>query len=142
MSNLLDQLAGGWSLVAAKFEFENGSVADMYGPDPSGSIVFTADKRITALLTSSSRPAMTDDISLATLFRTMMAYTGRFKLHGNELVTSVEAAWVSEWVGSQQTRFVSLDGDVLHIRTAKQTHALHPGEMLTGLLTWRKDIAF
>jgi hypothetical protein len=135
-SILNEQLVGSWTLVAGKSEFENGDVMDIYGPNPAGSIIFTSNNRMMAVVTSRSRSA---SASPDELFRTMMAYTGTFDLKGNELTVAVDVAWVPGWVGAKQTRFLTLDDDLLDIRTPKQDHPLFPGKKVVGLLTWRKE---
>ncbi|MBR0778564.1 lipocalin-like domain-containing protein [Bradyrhizobium diazoefficiens] len=131
----LQELTGSWTLVDAKVEFENGEQKDIYGPSPSGSIMF-ADNRMMAVLTSSARlPSAAPD----ELFRTMMAYTGTFKLQGAELTINVDTAWTPSWVGTTQKRSASLDdAGLLSLRTEKQGHPLYPGQQVVGLLTWRK----
>lgn len=138
MNELFDRLVGGWTLISARHEFDNGEVADMYGPLPVGSIVFTGQGRMMAILTSSAR---TPESPSHELFQSMMSYTGRFKLIDAELITIVDAAWIPNWVGSQQRRYATIDGDELSIRTDRHNdHPLYLGKWVVGLIVWRKDI--
>lgn len=136
-SELQKEIVGSWKLVAAKTQFEDGTATDMHGADPVGSVVFTG-KRMTAIITRRSRPARTDN-NLGDLFKTMIAYTGTYSIEGNELVTTVDAAWVPEWVGTAQKRFMEIEGDTLVLRTAKQPNPMAQGKLTTGLLTWKRD---
>ncbi|MGN6460146.1 MAG: lipocalin-like domain-containing protein [Pseudolabrys sp.] len=137
MNELAKEIVGGWTLLAAQMQFEDGTAIDMHGPKPSGSVVFT-DKRMSAIITHRSRPARTND-NLGDLFKTMLAYAGTYGIEGNELVTAVDAAWVPEWVGTTQRRAIEIAGDTLLIRTAKQPNPMQQGKIMTGVLTWQRD---
>lgn len=124
-------LAGYWRWVSMRIEFTDGSSGiDAYGSAPEGGVIFTPQGRIMAVLTAASRqPACSDEDRLA-LFRSMIAYTGRFRLEdGNRFVTHVDATWDPTWAGRQE-RFVSIDGDTITVRTAPQTHPSFPGREL------------
>ena len=126
--------------MSAQHEFDDGEVREMYGPRPAGSIVFTSDCRMTAILTKGSR---SQDASTDEFFNSMMSYSGRFKLNGAEVITVVDDAWVPNWVGSEQRRYVTLENNRLFIRTDKHdNHPLYPNKPVVGLLVWRKDAPF
>jgi hypothetical protein len=48
---------------------------------------------------------------------------------GNRFVTHVDATWDPAWAGVQE-RFFSIEGDVLSVRTERQTHPSFPGRDL------------
>ncbi len=137
MSDLAKAIVGGWTLVSAQMQFEDGTTIDMHGPEPLGSVVFTG-KRMSAIITHRSRPARTND-NLGDLFKMMLAYAGTYSIDGDELVTAVDAAWVPEWVGTAQRRVIAVDGDALSLRTAKQPNPMQQGKLMTGVLTWKRD---
>ncbi len=137
MNALAKEIVGGWTLVSAQMQFEDGTAIDMHGPDPLGSVVFT-DKRMSAIITHRSRPARTSD-NLGDLFNTMLAYSGTYGIDGNELVTAVEAAWVPDWVGTTQRRVIEIDGDTLSLRTPKQPNPMQQGKIMAGVLTWQRE---
>src|SRR5207249_6818262 len=39
------------------------------------------------------------------LLNTLVAYTGTYRLEGDEWITNVDVAWNPEWVGTEQKRF-------------------------------------
>ena len=137
MNELAKEIIGGWTLVTAQMQFEDGTTIDMHGPEPLGSVVFTG-KRMSAIITHRSRPARTND-NLGDLFKTMLAYAGRYSIEGDELVTAVDTAWVPECVGTTQRRAIEIEGDTLSIRTAKQPSLMQQGKVMTGVLTWQRD---
>ena len=50
----------------------------------------------------------------------MLAYTGRYRVEGNDLITKVDVAWYELWTGTEQRRGFTLDGDTLTIVTKPQ----------------------
>jgi hypothetical protein len=63
-----------------------------------------------------SRPQTKDEQSAA--FRSMIAYTGRYRVEKDKFITTVDLAWNEAWVGTEQVRFWRVDGDKLGIITA------------------------
>ena len=123
-----------------RIEFTDGSPGiDAYGSAPEGGVIFTPYGRIMAVLAASDRqPARSDDDRLA-LFRSFIAYTGRFRLEdGNRFVTEVDATWDPAWTGRQE-RFFSIDGDTITVRTAPQTNPAFPGRELVMVGIARRD---
>lgn len=124
-------LPGWWKITSFHVEFEDtGERVAAYGVDPLGHIVI-ADARIVSILTSRDRA----DIDAASLFETMIAYSGSYRIEaGVKLVIKVDVAWHPAWVGSEQIRFFKVDGDALSITTAWQTHPKFPGRTARGVL--------
>src|SRR5579883_1449849 len=52
--------------------------------------------------------------------KSLLAYTGKFRVEGDYLVTNVDVAWYELWTGTEQRRKFQLDGDVLTIVTKPQ----------------------
>jgi hypothetical protein len=57
----------------------------------------------------------------AELFDGLYAYTGTYTVKGNSVTIHVESAWQPDWVGTEKTRSLKLDHDVLSIVTAPMT---------------------
>ena len=49
----------------------------------------------------------------------MIAYTGRYRVEGGNVITKVEAAWNEAWVGGEQVRAIRFDGDRLYSRARR-----------------------
>ena len=125
-------LLGWWKITSFHVELEDsGERLNTYGIDPLGHIVVT-DDRIMSILTSRERT----DKDSAALFETMMAYSGSCRVEDDgKLVIRVDTAWHPAWVGTEQLRFFSVDGDTLSTTTAWQSHPKFPGRMARGVLT-------
>ena len=67
----------------------------------------------------------------SSLLSNMIAYTGLYRLEGDRWITQVDVAWNPEWVGTEQTRFFSIDGDLLTVRTPWRVMPNWPEKGLT-----------
>jgi len=65
----------------------------------------------------------------------MGAYSGRYTVEGDKVVHRVDVSWNEAWTGTDQVRFVKVEGDRLTITTA-------PGKNpITGAqTTWRSGV--
>src|SRR5690349_22059240 len=70
------KLLGVWKFVALESEdIESGKKTEVYGPNPSGYLVYLPNGRVFAIGTPSNRKAATNDEERSTLYRTMFAYS-------------------------------------------------------------------
>lgn len=119
-----DALVGTWKLVSSKDTPERGEVRDAFGKNPTGFLIYTADGWMTVIITFDGRQPLSvpDYISApseerAAAFATLIAYAGTYTLTGDRVTHHVEAAWMQNYVKSDQVRFVKLRGDRLTLRT-------------------------
>jgi hypothetical protein len=91
-----------------------------------------------ALITAGERARNT---SSEALFDCMTAYSGRYRLDNDRLVTSVDSAWHPAWIGTEQTRFVKLDGQTLSLTSPPQDHPKFPGQIVRGVAIWQREEA-
>src|ERR1700744_6190034 len=128
MSEHNSKLHGCWRLVSFETEFQDsGKRTQPWGADPNGHLVFHPDGRMMVLITAKPRePGNTDD-RLVALFRTLMAYTGRYRIEKDRFITKIDACWNEAWNGTEQERFYTLDGDTLDVSTAWMPNPLMPG---------------
>lgn len=136
----LNKLVGTWKLVSVQYEFaDTGESADMYGAKPLGYLMITQDRRMMTIITSDGRAPPKVDTDEVALFKSMMAYSGEFRLEGDDqFITKAEVAWHPAWVGTEQARFFEVDGDKLSIVTAQVAHPMFPGRMGRGIVKWHR----
>ena len=135
------RLQGSWHLVSFETELQDSKERTQpWGADPNGVLSFGADGRMTVLVTAKARePGNTDEKQLA-LFRTLMAYTGRYRIEGDRFIAKIDASWNEAWNGSEQERFFELDGDTLQVSTAWMPNPLVPGNPVgRGVLRFRRE---
>ncbi len=115
---LRQNLIGTWELVSYKVEEkETGSFINAMGPAPRGRVIFTPDGWVAFNLEGSNRLPATTDADRAQLMKTLVAYIGRYRVEGNQWITSVQTAWAPEWVGTEQRRTVTVNGQYADVVT-------------------------
>jgi hypothetical protein len=133
-------LVGAWRLTSAYFVAqESGDRLDLLGAEPFGYVVFAPNGRMIMLMTSGGRTPATSSSEMATLFQSMIAYTGRWSLHGETFVTKVDGAWDPSWVGTAQIRYHAYDGRTLSLRTAPLDLPSIPGQKVIGFVDWQRE---
>jgi len=135
------KLHGSWRLVSFYTELKDSKERTQpWGINPNGRIIFGADGRMMVLVTAKVREPGNTDEKLAALFRTVMAYTGRYRIDGDRFVVNVDSSWNEVWNGSEQERFYKLDGDILEVKTAWMANPLVLGNpMGRGILNFRRE---
>ncbi|OUJ12407.1 hypothetical protein HK26_02540 [Acetobacter okinawensis] len=115
---LRQNLIGTWELVSYQVEEkESGNFINAMGPAPRGRVVFTPDGWVAFNLEGSNRLAATTDTDRAQLMKTLVAYIGRYRVEGDQWITTVQTAWAPEWVGTEQRRTVTVDGQYADVVT-------------------------
>ena len=114
-------LAGTWTLASATIR--SGEVKmDMFGPDPSGTLMFGRDghyaliflRRDLPKLTSNNRLSQTVEES-RDITKGSIAHFGTYAVDetGKFLVLRIESSTFPNWAGAEQRRPFSLSGDEL-----------------------------
>jgi Lipocalin-like domain len=138
--NTRNSLVGTWKLVSVKFELtDTDESIDMYGPEPLGFLILTAEGRFMVIETVRDRQPPQDDADNAALFKSMLAYSGHCRvLDDNRFVTNVDVAWHPAWMNTEQTRAFEIDGDLLSISTVGMVHPNFPGRTGQAVVRWRR----
>jgi hypothetical protein len=141
MSEHNNRLHGSWRLVSLETELQDSKErAQPWGANPNGYLILGSDGRMMALVAAKAREPGNTDEKLAALFRTMMAYTGRYRIEGDRLITKIDSSWNEAWNGSEQERFYRLDGDALDVISAWMPNPFDSGKsMARGILTFRRE---
>jgi hypothetical protein len=138
-----DNLVGVWKLRS--FVMENVDTkerSEPFGPEPRGTLVLHANGRMVALLTARRTADATEADAAAPL--KLLAYAGRYRLEPpDRLVTSVDVAWIEDWIGTEQTRTYRLEGDRLDLFTPTGRMPQPGGGEVTvsGVLSWTREAA-
>jgi hypothetical protein len=141
MTERATELHGSWRLVSFHTELRgSGERIEPWGADPNGYLVFGSDGRMMVLVTAKAREPGSTEGQLATLFRTLMAYTGRYRIERDRFIAKIDSSWNEAWNGSEQERFFELDGDTLVVSTAWMANPLVPGNPIgRGVLSFRRE---
>jgi Lipocalin-like domain len=132
-------LVGNWKLVSWQVIGEDGTARDAFGRAPSGYLVITPEGRTIVLTTATDRKPGTDDTARAALQKSMLSYTGRYRVEGGDFITSVDISWNEEWNGTEQRRHYRIEGDKLFIETAPAPSMVSPGKTDFRRLVWVRE---
>jgi hypothetical protein len=80
-----EQLVGNWKLVSWQV-VSDGEAKDLFGPRPSGYLLLTREGRAMALTTAQDRSPGESQAERAALHKSMLAYTGKYRLEGDDLM--------------------------------------------------------
>lgn len=138
-----DSIVGTWRLISTTATTDKGDVNKaVLGQHPSGLLTYTADGRMMAIISDDGRKPLSvaDRVSApaeerAEAYSTFMAYAGRYTFTCDKVVHHVEVASLQNWVNTDQTRFVTLQGNRIFLRNTPQ---LRGGVMVTIESVWER----
>ncbi|HEY6272034.1 MAG TPA: lipocalin-like domain-containing protein, partial [Terriglobales bacterium] len=138
-----DALVGTWKLVSVTSSSDAGKVNNaVYGLHPNGLISYAADGRMSVIITNGGRKPLSVYDRLAApaeeraqAFSTLVAYAGTYSFTGDKVIHHVEVDALENRVGSDQVRFVTLQGDRLILKTPP---ILRGGEKQVLELVWER----
>jgi Lipocalin-like domain len=134
-----DRLIGNWKLISLYTEdAQSKQRVNPYGELPKGHAVITADRLFALVAADRRKPPQTSDEEAAA-FRSMIAYTGKYRVENDKFITTVDLAWNEAWVGTEQVRFFRVDGDKLSIITAPMPNPNKPDGTMIGTVVWERE---
>lgn len=137
---LKSKIVGVWKLVSVVYEDqETKALTPVLGEHPKGRQIATADGKWLALVTGEGRAVPKTDAERAQALRTMIAYTGRYRVEGGKVITKVEAAWNEAWVGGEQVRFIRFEGDRLFIESPPMPHPNQNNRVVRVIVIWDRE---
>jgi hypothetical protein len=137
---LRKQIVGLWTLVSVVYEDqETKALSPVLGEKPRGRQIATADGRWLALVTAEGRPVPNTDEQRAQALRTMISYSGRYRVENGRVITKVEIAWNEAWVGGEQIRFIRFEGDRLFIESPPMPHPNVNNKVVKVIVIWDRE---
>ena len=135
------KIQGIWRLVSFEVEFQaTGERQNFMGENPTGYIIFTPEGRMTVIITNEGRKPATTEQDRADLFKSMVAYTGLYRVEGDKWITKVDVSANPAWVGTEQTRSFKINGNRLQESTALMKYAAQPEKgMVRYVLTYERE---
>lgn len=129
---------GNWKLVSWQVVSE-GEARDLFGSKPKGYMVLTREGRAMTVTTAEARTPGESESERAALHKSMLAYTGKYRIEGDEFITTVDASWNEEWNGKEQRRRFRIDGDKLFVESAPAPSILFPGKVDFRRIVWQRE---
>jgi hypothetical protein len=133
-------IVGVWRLVSVVYEdAQTKERTPVLGEHPKGRQIATAQGQWLALVTAEGRKVPHTDDERAQALRSMIAYTGRYRVENGKVITKVEAAWNEAWVGGEQVRFIRFEGDRLYIESPPMPHPNLAGKVVRVIVIWERE---
>jgi hypothetical protein len=142
MESPANPLIGSWSIVSTERKLlPSLEVIDTFRPGTRGFIHYLPDGRMSVVITEGGRQApaglVATDAEAVALFRTVMAYAGRYTFQGDRVLHHIEISSLESWSGQTQTRLVHLDGPILRLSTLASNDPF-TGQHSHRSITWRR----
>ena len=139
-AELRRQIVGTWALVSVVYEdIATGERTPVYGEHPRGIQIATPEGRWLALMTAEGRAIPQTDTDRAQALKSMIAYTGRYRVENGQVITKVEAAWNEAWVGGEQVRNIRFAGDRLYIESPPMPHPNINDKTVRVIVVWQRE---
>ena len=133
---------GTWTLRATERKsLETGETTPLWGSHPTGTLIYTADGRMSALVLAENRrapaAAMPTEAEALSLFKSMVAYAGRYTVEVDRVIHHVEQSWNQAWTGTDVVRLYQFEGNRLTLTTAPAPNP-RDGKMSVSTLVWER----
>jgi hypothetical protein len=139
-AELKRQIVGTWALVSVVYEdVATRERTPVYGEHPRGIQIATPEGRWLALMTAEGRAIPKSDEDRAQALKSMIAYTGRYRVENGQVITKVEAAWNEAWVGGEQVRHIRFEGDRLYIESPPMPHPNIDDKTVRVIVVWQRE---
>lgn len=141
---LMSILVGTYQLCSAIFYKADGAALHLYGDQPLGLLVYTADGHMIGQVMQQARPALPRNLhaphaltDYQAILKGYIAYWGTYSV--NEAMQTVThhviGSLIPNWVGGEQVRHYEIAANRLILRTPP---AVLRGEALAGELIWQR----
>jgi hypothetical protein len=131
---------GVWRFVAGyAIAEETGERVELYSADPRGYGIFERGGRMMAMLEASGRVAGKSEAEMAELYRSMIAYSGKWSVDGEKFATEVDLASDPNLVGTTQVRYYKYDGQIMSLRTPPIEVPAFNGQTAVVYADWKRE---
>jgi hypothetical protein len=134
-----DAVIGTWRLVSWQVIVENEAPQNVFGTNPKGYLVLTREGRSIVVTTADKRKGGMGDAERAALHKSMLAYSGKYRIEGNDFITLVDVSWNEDWNGTEQRRHFRIEGDKLFIESEPAPSIVFPGKTDFRRIVWERE---
>ncbi len=134
-----DALIGAWKLVSWQVIVANEPPQNVFGSNPKGYLVLTREGRSIVVTTADNRKGGMGNAERAALHKSMLAYSGKYRVEGNDFITLVDVSWNEDWNGTEQRRHFRIEGDKLFIESAPAPSIVFPGRTDFRRIVWERE---
>ena len=135
-----DRLIGTWKIVSI--------VSDIFDPDGQktshpadwyGFITLTAQHRAIVIQTATDRPIPETDEEYIYSFRSMIAYSGTYRIDDDKLIVDVDISWDQRWVGADVIFGYRFELGRLILEDEPKGYSETPGQLIQIRWTCQRD---
>jgi hypothetical protein len=136
------RIIGAWRLTSfTEKDLQTGSVAYPLGEKAKAIVIYTANGQVATLFTAQDRhrplaPRATDQ-EATSLYRSMIAFAGRYELDGPKLIYRPEISWNEAWNGTVQVRLFEVGHSRLEVNSMPVVSTL-TGRNIIFSLVWER----
>jgi lipocalin-like protein len=91
------------------------------------------------LLEATGRMADQTQAEMAQLYRSMLAYSGKWSVDAEKFVTEVDLASDPSLVGTSQVRYYTYDGEIMSLRTPALALPGFNGRIAVVYADWKRE---
>ena len=135
-------LVGSWKLMSFEMREANGRISYPWGKDTLGYLMYNADGYMSVTVMSSNRLKFSSaDVKGGTTEEkvaaadTYVSYCGTYEIQQDTVIHHIELSFFPNWIGVDQKRILSIEGDRLSLSIPPITVA---GVEQTGHLIWER----
>jgi hypothetical protein len=132
-------LVGTWKLISFQTIYENEPPRDDFGVHPNGYVIFTRGGRVMTVMSAQDRKAGTSEAEAAALLKSLVAYSGKYRVQDNELIAIIDVSWNEALNGKEQRRKIRIDGNRLFLETTPQPHPFEPSKTFIARVIWERE---
>ena len=115
----------------------DGVPTEPYGKIPKGFVVLTPERFI-GIVTAEGRKFGTSVQEKATLWDTMISYSGRYQIEGDKLIISVDVSYNEFWNETKIVRYWSLSGDRLTLTSPPAPWSKDPSKTVSARVVFER----
>jgi hypothetical protein len=135
-------IVGTWRLTSfTENNLETGAIKYPFGERAKASVIYTDDGHVATIFTATDRKgpaaAQATDQEAIDLYRSMIAFAGRYELSGNRLIYHPEISWNEAWTGTTQERVIEVSEDRLETKSVPAVSTL-TGARTVFSLVWER----
>ena len=136
------KLIGIWKLVSFDAELQDtGELNPILGNNPKGYLIFTPEGRTMTVFTAGDRKAPKTDEERAAAWSSMYAYSGLFRIEGDNVIIKIDVSWNEAWTVTEMIRLYKMEGDRIKVISAwnpSTNPRFHLGRMVRAIITWER----
>jgi Lipocalin-like domain len=141
--DIASSIVGVWKITSFDGKYGvTGTTQQPFGAHPSGYIVYTRGGRFVYFFVgdnrkASSRPDPTG-AERVELFKTLVGYSGTYKVEGSKVVMHLDASWHQSWTGIDQVRTVEISGNKMTLTSPPYKSALRTGQDVITIASFER----